>query len=335
MTTYTERSSATAAPRGPTSGPAPVPVPAAPSISVVICAYTTRRSDALLGAAQSIAQQTYTAYETIVVIDHNPDLLEHAMQTLPEVCVIANAGRRGLSAARNTGTSVARGDVIAFLDDDAVADPTWLAELASVYRDPSVIGAGGVARPRWASEAPRWLPREFYWTVGCSYRGLPTELAPIRNPIGVSMSFRAEVFERLDGFSSDIGRVGRTPLGCEETELSIRARRAFPDGVILHVPSAEVEHLVSDERLTWRYFGARCWAEGLSKALVSEEVGSSDALASEWTYTLRTLPTGVLRALRDGARGDLSGVLRASAIVIGLLATLAGFLRGRLATLRR
>jgi GT2 family glycosyltransferase len=303
-----------------------------PSISLVICAYTTSRSAALLAAAASIDRQTYPACETIVVIDHNPHLLEHAKETMPGVCVLANTGRRGLSGARNTGTSAAQGQVIAFLDDDAVADETWLAELGTVYRDPNVIGAGGIARPRWAGRPPRWLPREFYWTIGCSYRGLPTHVAPIRNPIGVNMSFRREVFERIDGFSSDIGRVGRTPLGCEETELSIRARLAYSNGVILHVPGAGVEHLVSGERVRWCYFLARCWAEGLSKALVSREVGSTDALSSEWTYTLRTLPAGVVRGLIDGARGDFTGVLRAGAIVAGLLVTLAGYLRGRLAS---
>jgi hypothetical protein len=78
----------------------------------------------------------------------------------------------------------------------------------------------------------------------------------------------------------------------------------------------------------------RGWAEGLSKALVAEEVGSTDALSSEWTYTLRTLPTGALRGLSDAVRGDLTGLLRSSAIVAGLLVTVAGYLRARLARAR-
>jgi glycosyltransferase involved in cell wall biosynthesis len=307
----------------------------APSISVVICAYTTSRSAALLAAAASIDRQTFPACETIVVIDHNQELLEHAEETMPNVCVLANAGGRGLSGARNTGTSVAKGQVIAFLDDDAVAADTWLEELARAYDNPNVVGVGGVVTPRWVGgPAPRWLPREFYWTIGCSYRGLPTKTAPIRNPIGANMSFRRAVFDRIEGFVSGIGRVGRIPLGCEETELSIRARRAYPVGVVLYVPTARVEHLVSAERLSWGYFRSRCWAEGLSKALVSGEVGSTDALSSEWTYTLRTLPTGALRGLSDALRGDLAGLLRSSAIVAGLLITVAGYLRGRIALVR-
>jgi GT2 family glycosyltransferase len=308
---------------------------AAPAISVVICAYTSKRWDALLAAVASVARQTLPALETILVIDHDPGLLERAQATFGDARVTENTGERGLSAARNTGLAVARGEVVAFLDDDAMADDTWLAELARVYDDPNVIGAGGVARPRWVGgRAPRWLPPEFYWTVGCSYRGLPTHTAPIRNPIGASMSFRRAVFDQIDGFVSGIGRVGRTPLGCEETELSIRARRAYPGGVVLYVPSAAVEHFVSADRLSWGYFRSRCWAEGLSKALVAGEVGAGDALSSEWTYTLSTLPAGALRGLSDAVRGDLAGLLRAGAIASGLAITAAGYLRGRRAAAR-
>jgi glycosyltransferase involved in cell wall biosynthesis len=303
----------------------------APAVSVIVCTYTQRRWEALLEAIASVGHQTRAALETIVVIDHDPELFERAAATLRDARVIESTGERGLSGARNTGVTAAQGEIVAFLDDDAIADDTWLEELTRVYDDPDVIGAGGVARPRWeGGTAPRWLPREFYWTIGCSYRGLPTQSAPIRNPIGTNMSFRRAVFDRTRGFTTGIGRVGRTPLGCEETELSIRARQAYPGGVVLHVPAARVEHAVPAERLSWRYFRSRCWAEGLSKALVTEEVGFTNALSSEWIYTLKTLPTGVVRGLSDGVHGDHTGYLRAGAIIGGFLVTAAGYLRGRL-----
>ncbi len=72
--------------------------------------------------------------------------------------------------------------------------------------------------------------------------------------------------QRVGGFKDGIGRVGRTPLGCEETELSIRARAAT-GGRIVQMPDAKVEHRVSADRTRWLYFRRRCWAEGLSKAV--------------------------------------------------------------------
>ena len=304
----------------------------APTVSVMICTYSQRRWEALLDAVASVGRQTQPALETIVVIDHDSELLERAGPALRDVRVMESAGEHGLSGARNTGVMAAHGEIVAFVVDDPVADDTWLEELAHAYDDANVVGVGGAADPRWVGgTAPRWLPREFYWTIGCTYRGLPTETAPVRNPIGANMSFRTAVFERVEGFVSGIGRVGRTPLGCEETELSIRAQRAYPGGVGLHVPTACLEHLVPAERSNWRYFRWRCWAEGLSKALVTGEVGSTDALSSEWTYTFST---GALRRLLDAVRGDLTGLLRSSAIIAGLLVTVDGYLRGWLARAR-
>jgi GT2 family glycosyltransferase len=298
--------------------------------SVILCAYTEQRFEALLAAVASVQNQRPVPEQTIVVVDHNDELLERARSAFPGAVVLPNLHERGLSGARNTGVGFATGEVVAFLDDDAVAAPDWSRRLLDAYRDARVVGTGGLAVPRWEAEIPRWLPSEFLWTVGCSYRGLPTVPAPIRNPIGANMSFRREVFDRAGGFRPGIGRLGKTPLGCEETEFSIRARRLEPDGVIMHLPSARVDHLVTPERASWRYFRRRCWSEGLSKALVSGGVGAQAALASEWSYTLGTLPLGVMRGVAAALRGDRDGLRRAAAIVAGLAITTAGYLRGRL-----
>jgi GT2 family glycosyltransferase len=305
------------------------------TVSVVVCAYTERRWESLCRAVASVRRQTYPPLQTLLVIDNNPALLVRSKQAFEGVEVTPSNGEPGLSAARNTGLSMAHGDIVAFLDDDATAEQGWLGELVRAYESPHVVGAGGVATPRWeGASAPGWLPSEFYWTVGCSYRGLPTRIAPVRNPIGACMSFRRVVFDRIDGFVTGIGRVGSVPLGCEETELSIRARRAGVGTEVVHVPSARVEHLVPAERQTWRYFRSRCWAEGRSKALVARQVGSDDALSSEWSYTLKTLPIGIVRGFSDLLRGDPMGPVRAAAIAAGFLITVAGYLRGRLARAR-
>ena len=303
--------------------------PQPPRVSVVICAYTDQRWDALVDAVASAREQDPAPHEVLVVIDHNLDLLSRAIRDLPDARVVANEEGRGLSGARNTGVRHASGEIVAFLDDDACARPGWLRALTRAFEDPTVIGAGGVALPMWESCPPFWIPPEFLWVVGCSYRGLPQTLAEIRNPIGANMAFRRTVLGRVGGFKDGIGRVGRTPLGCEETELSIRARAAT-GGRIVQMPDAKVEHRVGADRTRWRYFRRRCWAEGLSKAVVSRSVGSNAALERERAYVMRTLPTGVWRGLADACRGDRSGVARSGAIVTGLAITTAGYLRGRL-----
>jgi cellulose synthase/poly-beta-1,6-N-acetylglucosamine synthase-like glycosyltransferase len=309
-----------------------------PSASVVICAYTERRFAALQAAVEGTVAQLLETDEVLVVIDHNAALLEQATarfcapsaDQIPRIRVLENVQERGLSGARNTGVEAAGGELIVFLDDDAEPQPDWLAQLTSAFTDASVIGAGGVAVPAWEVAPPAWLPGEFLWVVGCSYVGLPEQSVEIRNPIGANMAFRRETILRAGGFTDGIGRVGRTPLGCEETELSIRARR-LTGGRIMHEPLAIVAHLVTADRLRPAYFIHRCWAEGVSKAIVARLAGSGAALESERRYTTHTLPAGVLAGIRDGIRSDRGGFGRAAAIIGGFTVTVAGYARGRAA----
>jgi hypothetical protein len=136
------------------------------------------------------------------------------------------------------------------------------------YADPSVIGTGGLIVPDWDGDSPSWFPEEFYWVVGCSYRGLPETSGSIRNPIGASMSFRRSVFDEVGPFSANIGRIAAVPLGCEETELAIRALRHYTGSKIVHAPDSVVHHRVGRERLSAGYFARRCFAEGISKSVV-------------------------------------------------------------------
>lgn len=303
------------------------------SITVVICAYTTDRWMQLRAAVDSALRQEPVPNEVVVVVDHCQKLEKLAREHLGRigVTVVANMQARGLSGARNTGCSVAVGDIVVFLDDDAEAEAGWLAAHAELYRDARVMGVGGLVEPRWESRPPRWFPPEFGWVVGCSYLGQPQGPVDVRNPIGANMSFRREVIESIGGFSEQLGRVGSNPVGCEETELSIRAARAYPRGRIVHQPAAVVRHHVPDGRGRWRYFRRRCWSEGRSKAWVSELSDPRAALSSETNYVFKTLPSGVAREVRSALRGpDLGYLGRAMAIFAGLTITSAGYLFGRI-----
>jgi GT2 family glycosyltransferase len=297
------------------------------SVSVVVCGYSDARRNALLAALDSLAHQTVDPLEVIAVVDHNRELRAWLGASVPGVVLLENEHERGLAGARNTGVSAASGDVVAFLDDDARAAPTWIERLGDAYRDPRVIGAGGAVLPEFEDGRPRWLPEEFDWVVGCSYRGLPSEPSPVRNLIGCNMSFRRDVLLRSGGFTIGLGRVGAGQSGCEETELCIRLQQgASADAVIVYDPATSVQHLVPKARTSVSYFVGRCRAEGRSKMEVARRCGLGGALESERAYTRRTLPAAIRTNLRSGAQGDPAGLARAGAIVLGLAATSAGFL---------
>jgi glucosyl-dolichyl phosphate glucuronosyltransferase len=301
------------------------------SMSVVICAHTELRWADTLAAVASVRGQSYAAKELIVVVDHNRSLYERLKAALPDATVVENREQQGLSGGKNTGVAMSSGQVVAFLDDDAVADANWLKFMADSYTGPGVIGVGGLTLPKWDTQRPFWFPREFDWVVGCTYVGMPTHRAPVRNLLGGNASFRREVFDAIGGFKSGIGRAqGKRPLGCEETEFCIRLNQQMPGAVLLFDDRATIWHRVSAERTRFAYYRARCYAEGLSKAMVTRSVGAGDGLSSERRYITRTLPRGVARGLADALRGDRAGLGRAGAIIAGLGATMAGYAVGTL-----
>ncbi|MGZ0145909.1 glycosyltransferase [Kribbella sp. WER1] len=299
-----------------------ISAPPIPTVSVVICCYTLDRWQQIVEAIASVQAQTQPAAEIILVVDHSPDLAAQAF-TLDGVRVVESDGPRGLSGARNSGVAVSTSDIVAFLDDDAFAAPDWLERLTDEYADPDVLGVGGHVEPDWESSRPAWFPPEFDWVVGCSHSGLPRATEAVRNFVGANMSFRRSVFTQVGGFRPDLGRVGRRPVGCEETELCIRAAAAFPHGVLLHHPQAKVRHHVPAERATWSYFRSRCYSEGLSKAVVSRLTGRTAALSSERDYVRRVLPRGLLVRRR------------ALPLVAGLATTAIGYVAGQVLARRR
>ncbi|MDH4366398.1 MAG: glycosyltransferase, partial [Acidimicrobiia bacterium] len=241
------------------------------TVSVVICAHTFDRFDDIQAAVASVRAQTRPTDEVLLVIDHNDELL-NALSDI-DAKVVPNTGPKGLSGGRNTGTDLASGDVVAYLDDDAVACPDWLAHLVAPFEeDPRVVAVGGWAHPAWDTAAPAWFPAEFYWVLGCSHRGLPTSRARVRNVIGCNMAYRRRAVIDAGGFDTGLGRTADRPLGCEETELCIRLHQLDPRAVLLLEPRAEITHRVPEGRTRWRYFVSRCRAEGNSKAHVSSLV---------------------------------------------------------------
>jgi GT2 family glycosyltransferase len=300
-----------------------------PGVSVVICAYTERRWQQTRAALESVLRQEPPPAEVLLVVDHNAELAERARREFTSVSVLENAGAQGLSGARNTGLKAAAQLITVFLDDDAEARPGWLKHLVAPYSSPDVVATGGNVHPRWPVRRPPWLPAEFDWVVGCSYRGLPETTGPVRNPIGASMSMRTDLALEVGGFDESVGRVGANTRGCEETELSIRLTASSPGSAILYVPASAVDHHVAPERLAFGYFLRRCWHEGMSKADVVRLAGAAAGLQRERRQTAVVIPAAIIRELRSLATGHVTAGARIFATIAGLTAASAGYFSGR------
>jgi GT2 family glycosyltransferase len=300
-----------------------------PSISVVICAHDERRWDDIVEALESIERQTYPALETMMVIDHNPPLFERLRERFPGMTLLENGGPRGAASSKNTGALIATGDVVAFLDDDAVAAEDWLEEIANAHRsDPSILGIGGWTEPDWERCRPAWFPTEYGWVVGASYRGLPVGGGPVRNVTGGNMSVDRRAFVEAGGFNTGFGKVG-TRSEPEDTEMCIRIGNLHPDRHWFFWPQARISHKVPLERESFRYFLTRCRHEGLGKGALAAIAGGRRGLSSERSYAVRIISSGVAIQFWRGLRsGDPSRFARAAVLVIGLAVTTIGFAQG-------
>lgn len=300
------------------------------SASVIICAYTEKRWDDIIAAIESVRKQTLLPQETILVIDYNPAMLERVRREIPDVVAVGNRYARGLSGAKNTGFEAAKCDLVAFLDDDAIAEPQWLERLVTTCSAPNALGVGGWVEPLWESGRPAWFPDEYLWAIGGTSKVMPKGVAPIRNVFGGNSCWRRDVYQSVGGFHTGMGagtKLGGHSLACEETELCIRAHQRWPGKTFLFDPQAVIHHRVSPDRATWKYFRQRCFTEGLSKAIVARNVGAGDGLSAERAHVLKELPKGILKGLGDTLKGDFSGLQRSYAIVLGLICAGAGYLK--------
>jgi glucosyl-dolichyl phosphate glucuronosyltransferase len=302
------------------------------SVSVVICTHSEERLRGLLDAIDSVLRESPPPDEVIVVVDHNQRLEESIRTKILDPCiqVVPNRFSRGLSGARNTGVAQARGQAIFFLDDDAVVAPDCIARLVNRLADPTVIGVGARIEPYTEAPWPRWFPTRFAWVVGCTEDALPA--GELRNLIGAAMCFRRSTFDVIGGFDDGLGRT-RTglPLGCEETEICIRASRAIPGGRFVFEPGARVVHTVPASRLRFRYFLRRCLAEGISKARLAARVGAGAGLASERLFVVQIVSRMLIESMTSLLRnGDPSGFARAGASLLGIASAALGYAPERL-----
>jgi GT2 family glycosyltransferase len=234
----------------------------------------------LVQLLDSLETQTCKGFEVVFVGEKDPDICTRVTRyaqehTRLELRNVFNEGLPGLSPARNLGVRHARGEVIAFVDDDAVVAPTWVEALLRRFeKAPEAIGVTGPAYPLWEDEdSMSWFPPEFRWIVSCSTdeRADQATIRVVRNAWGVNMAFRREAFD-LCGFSETFvggnhGALISTKGGLlgDDTEFCLRLHQ-HTDRPILFDPAVTVRHKVPANRLTVDAIRRRAFWEGYTKA---------------------------------------------------------------------
>jgi glycosyltransferase involved in cell wall biosynthesis len=179
--------------------------------------------------------------------------------------VLFNDGEPGLSAARNLGIRKAKGDIIAFVDDDVVLPPDWAEEMINAYQDDSIIGVTGPALPLWEDESMSWLPEELYWIISCTAWCGWNQTREVRNAWGMNMSFKTEAFQKCGDFSNKFG-YHKGPMA-EDNEFSLIVKAKTGKRIIYH-PNVRLWHRVHKYRLSQRFIKERAYWIGHSRRML-------------------------------------------------------------------
>jgi cellulose synthase/poly-beta-1,6-N-acetylglucosamine synthase-like glycosyltransferase len=299
------------------------------TVSVIICAYTLERWELMKEALASVVRQELAPLEVFLCVDHNEALYERSTQELPAMTadapwtlnIIQNRFDTHLGGARTTAAEIATGDILAFLDDDAAATPSWLATLTPHYSDANIVAVGGAPVAKYETARPRWLPFECNWIFGCAYRGLPESVGPINHMIGANMSVRRAVLMSWGGFQSD---------NHDDMDLSHRAIHAHGLRSVLFDPNAIVYHFVPSTRLTWTYFWRRCFFVNKGKVAAFRTMGQASNLNAELKFAGRSLTRAFVLEGRELVGGDAYAPVRYAALIAAIGLGGAGAMAGRL-----
>jgi GT2 family glycosyltransferase len=304
----------------------------APPITVVVC--TREHPDALRACLDSLTVQEYPPFR-ILVVDNAPQTRATA-DVAAEFSTVDHLlePRPGLSRARNAAVAKAPGEILAFTDDDVVADRYWLAEVArGLVEHPQADVLSGLILPaELETPAQVWFEEFAGHSLGFTPAVFSPETAHQQHPLnplpaygaGANMVFRPGVIESFGGFDPALG-AGTPAMGAEDTYAFMKVLSG--GGTLAHVPTALVRHYHRRD------------LDGLRTQLAGYGTGLTAAFASlvredpRVLGSLLRLVATALRDLRGGSarRGPGLGPTVPRELVG---ATRAGMLRGPIAYLK-
>jgi glycosyltransferase involved in cell wall biosynthesis len=272
--------------------------------SVIICSYRGNESLAL-SCITSLYQQSERPNEIILVVDTEKEkekFKEYVKKGGDYSVIFLSSGKKGLAAARNVGVEASSSEILAFIDDDAIADTLWLEEIQkSFISDSNIVVTGGPVKPIFEGKT---IPEKFFWIIGCTSNSPPTS-----RPIGCNIAVRSEIFKKIGMFDERLGRVRKKLAIGEETDLILRIQHNLPGSIISFNSKAKVFHKTPDHRVSLLYFILRAYEEGYSKALIRKKYGMQEE-QKYLKYYLKHLDMTTLIVLVSTGIGYVHGRIR-------------------------
>lgn len=282
------------------------------SFSVVIATY--QRAAFLRKAIESVFNQRYPKdkVELIIIDNASPDdtaaVVQQAFVDAPIPCAYYVEPRNGLSYARNLGIAKARHEFVAQLDDDAIANPDWLAAFNRVINEQHALVVGGRVEKSFAPAftPPPWYHSQYikhFFGVNYRDRGKEEKVFRIRHPLylsGGNTAYAKRVIEHFGGFRTDLGRNGQSLLAGEEGFLNLVLERN--DIPLYYTDDAYIHHYVGPDRLNKTHLRRKALWSGITNAIVQPLFFGYAAVLPRTKENWADLRTKVLQVLTE--RGD-------------------------------
>ena len=270
-------------------------------ISIIICTYN--REKYIRPLLESIAKNDYptTDYEIVLVdnncTDNTHGVCEQFAAAHKEVAFrYVIEPEQGLSAARNKGIKEAKGDIIIYVDDDALVDTDYIRQYAEHFATyPETMAAGGPIEPLYESKEPSWMSpyTKALLTAWMNYGTQVREYPNGRYPGGGNAAYRKEVFERVGLFNTELGRKGNLLLASEEKDIFDKMKALGMK--VLYLPTPVLHHCIPQTKLEEDYFNRLTLQIGRSERMRTRAISKGkylSRLASEvvkWGGTLALL----------------------------------------------
>lgn len=259
-----------------------------PELSVIICSYNRYASldetlDRLLAAGG-----VDTAVHEILVVENTPKNQRSPIDTRDGTIRVTFCEKTGLSAARNWGISESTGQVVAFLDDDALVSPGWCRHIVETFhkRD-DVQAAGGKVVAKFMAGLPNWFSPALSGYLSCiDWGDMPRFLDAGEWIVGANMFFRRSVFDLHGSFDTNLGRKGTDSLLSNE-ESSLLDRIGISN--IFYDPALVVEHVIPPERISLSWFRRRVYWQAISDMVCGTVYLNGHDIAREYGTVIASI----------------------------------------------
>lgn len=298
-----------------------------PKQSVVICAVSDNRYEDIIDAVHSLNNQAINPDEILICVDSNLHLYQKLLEDFRlkkyiNVFIKYNELNIGLANCRNFGLRHSTGEIISYIDDDAIVDSEWSKNLINVFNTTDAVAVAGDVKPLWLCNDPVWFGEELHWIISCNYLGSDKSRG-----FGTNMSFKRSIIKQIGGFDESLGISPTRWIGGEDTEMFLRL--SFNNHHVIYSDSVIVHHKVYSHRINIQNIMKRSYAAGTSFKLIRNR-GQKSLSKTEYNYSnylfKRVYPDLIKRVIR----GDVDSLKRLLITTLSMNMIGIGFIFGKM-----